>query len=341
MFYTPAAGVDFAAQLREDRTVGTIDGSALDLGGARPGFWRTVRWVLGGLVGGSVLLWALCVPLSLLNLVGISSGTGMAPYMPWSLDGPWAVAAAIGWGAGVSLLIGDQVCRALVRGTGVRASRWWTALAVAAGGYGGMALGRAGTAQAYWAWWLVSCAVWLVVFSLSGAVRRAPRWLSAVRARWVVLALLVLVAPYALTHPFAASGSGGSDSSGSADGTQLYPLRPGRPIEVDFGLSAARLPFTVTSVSLTGRHLGLLHTAAVTLSGDGDPQSPFAGPGRLHSTRLPLHVPAGRSLWISYAMSLARCGGATITGVRVHYRMLGLSLAQTVRASSGSALFCG
>ncbi len=299
----------------------TFGATSFPLGAAppagRPGVWSTLVSVFRAQVAVYVILFAASIPLSLLARVGFSGG-GLGVYRGWTITGAWSAVAAASWWMVVSVVVGAFVRNALADRFGPTPSLVWTALGAGVGGYAGLLLGHTGAGRVGLATLLTALLVRALAFDANGYTRPTPAWWPRPRRALAIGLAALIVGPFALLHPFAADGSGsGWDGSGSAE----------------IGLSTARLPMTVTGVSLVGRNLRAVGPVRIGLAlGGGEPTS-------RHS---PLHVPAGQTLWIGYSAPRRGCAGtATVTGVRLHYRMLGLPLTMVVRAQSDTVLGCG
>jgi hypothetical protein len=301
--------------------------------GGRPRYSFTFRAVAVGLITGLAALWAICTVVSLLRVVGLSSPPGSTLYAPWVIDGPWSLAAVLAWGLLVSSLVAAFVGRRMQARTHTTVSRALMIVSVAAGGYGPWLLGTTVLARVVMSLLLTPAIVRVVVFEPSGQPRQLPARLelSAGRLAGLLLfAALVVVAPFALLHPFALRGSGESGGASVSAGWQ-YDVQPGQIVKAEAGLETGLFPVTVTAVRVLGqsRALRILSftpgdNAPVTASGAG----------------LPMRIAAGQSLWVSYKLALRYCTDppASITRIRVSYRELGLALTQTVPLAGSNTL---
>jgi len=317
-------------------SMSAVDGPTLALGGGstggRPGYLRLLPGVLWGQILGSVGLWVLCVVLSFASLVGVGGVTWI--YLPWSISGAWSLAAAVGWGTLVAALIAGAVRDGVRRRAADAPALLWTTIAVALAGYGSMALGSTAGARIALSVLLAPLTVRLLAFTADGRARPAPASPYLPRPRTLILLAVALAVPYSVTHPFAAQGSGVSGPGAGQGSDYRFAVGPGRPVSVDVGLSSARFAAHVTGVAPVGRTADV-RTVAVAVTLDG--ASPASA-----STRLPSRVPAGSQPWISLSVALRRCPSApaTVTGVRLGYRMLGLELTQQVALEQPVELTC-
>ncbi len=220
--------------------------------------------------------------------------------------------------------------------TGAWPSRTLTQMSVALGGYGPWLLATSPGGHVVLSLLAIPAILRVLAFDRAGQPRRVPRCFELSLGPFtavLVACAVVLIVPFALQHPFTANGY----SPQAADGKIVHPTKPGRWLTASAGLTGGRFAVAVTGVRLLGPSGGL-RVAPGVLS-VGGPTFPFA-----RRAPLPFHVPAGRSLWVSYRLKIRRCEGRPVgvTRIRLSYRELGLSLTQTVRLADGSMLLtCG
>lgn len=146
----------------------------------RPSLFRLLAAVLAGEVVGAVVLWCAAIVLSVLGLAPIG-GAQHWFWLPWTVNGVWALAGAIGWGYMVCCLIARLVAERIERRGYGRPAAGWLRVAIAISGYGGMAVGDTGGAHVLAAVVGGAAVIRLVAFNLSGSLR-AWRWTPARRA---------------------------------------------------------------------------------------------------------------------------------------------------------------
>ena len=305
-----------------------------------PGYWRLFGPSMFALFFGTIGLFAIVLVLSLTAIVGINSGTNLLLYAPWVIDGPWALAASVGWAALVSAMIGSILLGRVRTRIGVSLSRVLSWAAVAIGGYLPWLVTTSPTGRLGLSLLATPAALRFVAFDGAGRPRALPSSFYVPR-RYRLAALLVVIAaivgPYALLHPLSVHGSGESGGNFTdGDAGYAYTVRPGEPVQAELGLQTGAFPITVTGVRLV--HLPSAVRVIRVSRG--------SSPALLHqpqSPRFSIRVAARDSFWIGYAVALRRCPSnpVAVTQLKVSYRELGLSLTQTVPlAGSNTLLSC-
>lgn len=295
---------------------------ALD-GWRRPSLFGLLAAVLGGEVMGAVTLWVISVILAIPGIAPFG-GAQRWVWLPWQIDGLWALLGAIGWGylvcTLVAALVADRVER---RGYG-RPAAAWLRIAIAISGYGAMAVGRTAATHVFVAIVAGAVVIRLVVFNLDGSPR-AWRWVMPRRARVVSAIAAALVAlSYSATHAFAGDGDGGTYGSG----TIITHL--GHTETISVGLSQIRLPVDITGATFTGP--GAAHVRVSSLSlGMGFPTGPL---------RLPYRLGAGRSLWIDATVRLTSCGDVTVNSLKLRYTVLGIATSESIPLQQPLSMGC-
>jgi hypothetical protein len=300
--------------------------------GRRPDYWVVWRRVLLAEVGGSLCLLAIAAVLSWTSLASVDV-SNLSMYAPWLIDGPWSLAASLGWGLLVVALIGSIVRAQVQARTGRELSRGLTFAAVAIGGYGPTVFNVSSAVRLVLTVSVTSALMLVLGFEHSGEPRRLPALLEFSRRRLAVVLpviAVVLVAPFAVLHPllsFASLETGAFSSAPNPESQPIYYLRPGGHIQVATAMKPGHLPITVTGARILGTD-GVLRVDRVTVSRDSPPY-PFTANNR---TQLPLRVDAGHALWISAKLTLIRCvtSAVTVSAVQISYRELGLALTQAV-----------
>jgi hypothetical protein len=302
----------------------------------RPGYWRLLGGVLIGQAIGYVLLYAVCLLLSLAGLVGVSF-RGLSPYLPWTIAGPWSAAAASAWALLVVVaLVAPAVRYQAQLATNRRPALFWTAVAVAIGGYVPLSMHSSVAGRAAISTLLTTLLLSTLAYDRRGRPRDGPPALSGRLAWSLGAAAALLLVTYTLSHPFVADGSGAEGSAASLpSGAALYALRPGATTTALVGLDSARLPAKITAVTLVDPTSDV-QLDAVRLALDSPPL------GDAGMIGLPFRVPASHSAWISLTVSLRNCPSTPValTRLRLHYRILGLDLTQTVDLQNPTGLNC-
>lgn len=295
---------------------------ALD-GWRRPSLFGLLAALLGGEVLGAVALWVIAVVLAIPGIVPFG-GAQQWLWLPWRIDGPWALFGAVGWGylvcALVAALVADRVER---RGYG-RPAAAWLRVAIALSGYGAMAVGRTAAAHVFVAVAGGAVVIRLVAFNLDGSPR-AWRWAVPRRARMIgAVAAALFALSYSATHAFAGDGSGGSYGGG----TIITHLGHSETISV--GLSQIRLPVEITGAAFTGPGAAHVRVSSYTLGTTG------AGP----ALRLPHRLGAGNALWIGAKVTLTSCGNVTVNTFRLRYTVLGIATSESIPLQQPLNLSC-
>jgi hypothetical protein len=294
----------------------------------RPRFWLLVLGTFWGQVLGTLAVLACALPLLLLvEIPLVRDGF----FWPWTVGDAWSLLANVAW----SVVLVVPVA-ALVRiGVTHRApapALGWIVVAVAAGGYLTYAATENGGGRLVIAILATAALVRGLAYETSGAVRP---WPLPLRTRWLVAAvagaLLVGVVPYGLLHPFRALNGGGGPSGSSTDarGHQVYDVKPGHTVVATSDIGLGGGPVRVESIEPIGASR-TLQVRDITVG--------FAWPERGRS--LPTNMrDETQQLNLRLAVPGCQPGGA-ITAVRLHYRLHGLALAQTVRLSPPVAARC-
>lgn len=310
----------------------------------RPSLPRLLGAVLAGEVIGAMVLWILAMLLTILKLAPVA-GAQEWMWLPWNVDGIWALAGALGWGylvcALIARLVGERIER---RGYG-RPAAGWLRIAVAVSGYGGMALGRTGDAVLA-AVLGGAIVIRLVAFNFDGSLR-AWRWRLSDGTQLLVALLAALIAlSYSGLHSFVADGSGGTL------GTGPNPVRPGHSQLIQVALEHLSLPATITGVSFTGPGDQFLTSSGLVIGGNS---STMLIPNSLrryaaahhwsgyvwHATRLPHRVSGGQEIWISQTVKLTSCADVTVNALNLRYRVLGISTSEKIPLQTPLTLICG
>ena len=302
-------------------------------GFGRPGYWRLFRGTMFGQAWGSIVLWCVCIGLTLAGVLNIDDG---AVYLPWQIHGVWPLGAAVGWGLFVTTLIGGWVRVGVAERTDVEPARGWCMLAVALGGYGSLLVAQTTGTAVVLAALLTPALVSVLVFQRSGVARPFPAADAFSRPLRLGLATLalVLVLPYGALHPLRVDGPQGPDSviapAGYDGNSEIYAVRVGQPLGFDSDMQIGRFGMTVTGVRVLTSGPAV-RTVDVVVSGlTGTP------------AHLPVALAGKQQLWVTYRVELTRCARAktTVSGIRIYYRMWGLALSQTVATSAPTELFC-
>jgi hypothetical protein len=234
------------------------------------------------------------------------------------LSGPWSILAAAGWATLVVALIAALVRGTIANSLNVEIARLWTVVAVALGGYLPWLLHSPDRTKVLASAVLTPLLLRTLAFDDSGNVRRAPSLTSRKLWPFLVPLTLLLVVPYSLTHPFIAQGESGG--SGMSNGVFSDTVRVGHGVTIDSGIAGSHFTAELAGVSLYGETAGL-QIVRVRVSA-----TPFDG------RSLSFRLPATAQRWIALTIKLRSCATPplTISGLRLRYRMFGLSLAQKV-----------
>ena len=142
-------------------------------------------------------------------------GASQWVWLPWRIDGLWALVGAIGWGYVVCSIVACFVGQSIGHRGFERPAAGWLRIAIAISGYGAMAVGRTAAAHIAVAVLAGAVLIRLIAFTRDGSARGWP-WPFPPRVRLTVMLLAVAVAlSYSALHPFAADGTGGTTPPGS------------------------------------------------------------------------------------------------------------------------------
>jgi hypothetical protein len=326
----------------------TIEANIFAVRGARgtrrPGYLKLLPGVLGGQLVGGVMLYAVVALLAFSSLAGVSA-SNLSLYLPWTVDGVWSLAADLGWAALVLALVVPRVHAGVGRRAKEPPALEWTAVSVAVGGYGPLLLIHAsGPGVAAVSILVTPLLLRALAYDRGGSARGYHVRLH--RRSWLGLgaAIAVVILPFSLTHPFLAQGTqtfgGGPLRSATAgalsSARDIYSVEPGQVVQSGVGLRSGPLSSEITGVTLRGSGTPL-RVEGLTLS-TGDPG--FSALGR--HPQLPLELPAGRSLWITYAVALRSCSfpASSVDRVVLHYRVLGIGMSEVVPVQDATELAC-
>jgi len=322
-----------------------LSGSPRTFDGPRPRLFRLLGAVLGGEVLAAVTLWILGIILTVLGLAPLG-GAQQWVWLPWHIDGAWALVGAIGWGYLVCTLVAVLVRDGITRRGYEKPQAAWMRISIAISGYGAMAVGHTGAAHAFAAVIAGAVVIRLVAFNLDGSAR-AWRWhLTACEQVLAVLIAAFVGFSYSALHPFAADGDGGTFASGT------IMAHVGHTDEVDVGLNAVRLATEVTGVTLTGPGATHFKAGSIVLTRNGNPETVvphwarvhLAGPPYggyvLHPTRFPYRVPAGDEVWITSQIRLSSCADISVNTLTLHYTILGISTNESIPLQQPLNLSC-
>jgi hypothetical protein len=314
-------------------------------GWPRPRLFKLLGAVIGGEVLGWVVLWILGIVLEVAGLAPLG-GAQQWVWLPWHIDGVWAVVGAIGWGYLVCTLVGVLVSDGITRRGYERPAAAWLRISIAISGYGAMAVGRTNGARVALAVLGAAVVIRLVAFNPDGSAR-AWRWTLTPRQRVLMLLLAALVGlSYTALHPFTANGNGGNYASAT------IVAHVGHTNEVDIGLNAIHIPAQITAVTLTGSGAAHFRVHSIVLTTNGQPETVI--PRRLgnqygarlyggyvqHATRFPYRAPTGKGVWITAQVTLTSCAAISVNTLRLRYTMLGISTAESIPLSQPLKLRC-
>ena len=299
---------------------------AVETPGRRPrGLWRAT---LTGQVVGLLVLWVISFAFAFVPLAGL--GSNFSIYLPWRIDGLWALAGAIGWCWLVTALIASVVRYSLWSKEIARPRVAWVQLSVGIAGYGALLLTRSDGGRLAIA--VVGAPVLLGVlgYRRDGRVRAWPVRLD----RWVavlgVVALVVLAGSYSVPHAFVLDG-GDSISAGGVDHVRL-----GKAMAINLQTNGVLPATDVQGVSIAGRGTAALRIRSARYALD------YPGlPGR-RSTPLPFKVPSRRSLWVTLNVALRSCPSTPVVIDRLDlsYRTLGIDTTMSVALKDPVRLAC-
>jgi hypothetical protein len=312
--------------------------------GRRPSVFGLAASVLAGGFTAGLLFWAIGLPLGWLSMIPLDGQPFRSPWLPWQVEGMWALVAAVGWGSVTCVVTAEFVCEAITRRRTERPATEWAAVSVAVGGYAGLALGSSSGTKAFYAVGLGAVTLWLLAFDVTGRPR-VWRWPASRRVRMLTVAGALLVAlSYSVTHAFLADGS-------ATPGNSPVAVRVGQSRIFGVGLDGMRVPITVQSVTLTGPGSANVRVGAIALnlnaSGPAVALSRYGRSSGGHGAglartalRQPFRVPAGRSLWISVRISLRACQSATLDTMKLGYTVLGVRTSASIPLSGPMTLIC-
>lgn len=295
----------------------------------RPGYRQLLRATVAALAAAAISLWVLSAVLALAGLWPFNS---VDPLKPWVIDGVWSLVAALAWGALVSLFIAGLLLRSSVWYERAKPSAWWTAGAVAIGVYGVSLLPLAWGLRVLLALAITPLFLAQIAYLPTGAVRR---WRLGRRGeRALLIAALLLVASFAVTHPYAAGGSGVENSGGNvAEGASV-------------GLNGALIPTQVVAARFSATVLGSRTTVTVpgVVTGDGDAGFSSMGERGASTGARPGHFGSHQEVWVGFGEgtgSICPAGAElTLTEVTLHYRILGIATSQRVKLQSPTTVHC-
>lgn len=291
---------------------------AVDGSGPRPSLFRLLAAVLAGECLGAVTLWVASVACAFLRLAPFG-GAETRVWLPWKVDGVWALIGALGWGYLVSMLAARLVGEAIERRGYGRPAAGWLRIAIAVSGYGATAVGRTPGAHVFTAVIAGTVLTRFVAFNLDGSLR-AWNWTLPRRARVAAASGALLVALfYSGTHSFAADGDGGTFTQG------VIAAHVGHTDMIEVGLAHFWLPAKITGVDFTGPGAARLRASRLVLGSDSS---------------LPYHLTGGQTLWISEYVRLAECGNATVNTLKLRYTILGISTGETIPLQDPLTLSC-
>jgi hypothetical protein len=288
----------------------------------RPSLFGLLRAVLAGEVLGAVMLWVISIVLAIPGIAPFG-GDQRWVWLPWQIDGLWALVGALGWGYLVATLVARLVTDSIERRGYGRPAAVWLRFAIAISGYGAMAVGHTAAAHVFVAVVGAAAVIRLLVFNLDGSPR-PWRWAVPRRARLAgVIAAALIALSYSATHAFAGDGSGGS----YATGTILTHV--GQTETVSVGLSEIRLPVDVTAATFSGPGSAHLRVSSLGLGMDDS-----------HALRLPYRLGAGKGLWISATVKLTSCANATVNTFKLGYTVLGIATSESIPLQQPLSLSC-
>jgi hypothetical protein len=297
-------------------------------GWPQPRLLRLLGAVIGGEVLGAVTLWVLSVVLAIAGLTPFG-GAQHWVWLPWQIDGVWALVGAIGWGYLVCTLVALLVSDRITRRGYERPAAAWLRISIAISGYGAMAVGHTGAAHVFVAVVSGPLVIRLVAFEPDGSAR-AWRWTLTRREQVVTMLLAALVGlSYSALHPFAADGSGGSY------GPAPIVARVAHLEQVAIGLNAIHIPAQITGVTLTGSGAAHFRVHAIVLNNGGP-----VGAYPVQATRFPYRVPAGQEVWITARVRLSSCGDIGVNTLRLRYTILGINTTESIPLSQPLIMTC-
>jgi hypothetical protein len=313
-------------------------------GWRRPSFGGLLLSVFAGEFQAAMALWVISIPVG---------GLGFAPvggqhdwmWLPWRIDGVWALLGAAGWAYLICALVAWLVAGSLQR-TGVDLPETgWLRVAIAISGYGGMALGTTLGGRVACAVVLGVILIRLLALEADGTARRWPWQMERRHQLLIALAAVLAGFSYGATHAFVADGSGGSYDS------QTTYVRVGEAQIIDVGLNHLHFGAKLQSATLTGAGASNVRVTSMVLSlgNPADVSLPsFVAhlPKRYRSmyavkpTHFPYSVPAGKDLWLSAVVALRSCDSGTLSTLRLHYAVLGIATTANIPIQQPLTLNC-
>jgi hypothetical protein len=313
-------------------------------GWRRPSFGGLLSSVFAGEFQAALTLWVISIPVGALGFAPVG-GQHDWVWLPWRIDGVWALLGAAGWAYLICALVAWFVAGSLRRSGIDLPETGWLRVAIAISGYGGMALGTTLGGRVLCAVVLGVILIRLLVLRADGAARP---WLWPVGRRGqVLIALAALLAgfSYGAAHAFVADGSGGSYDS------QASYVRVGEAEIIDVGLSHLHFGAKLQSATLTGAGASNIRVTSMVLSLENPADLPLPSflahvPKRYRSmytvklTHFPYSIPAGKDLWLSAVVALRSCDSGTLSTLKLRYTVLGIATTANVPIQQPLTLSC-
>ncbi len=310
----------------------------------RPSFGRLLLSVFAGEFQAALALWVLSLPVGGLGFAPVG-GQQTWMWLPWRIDGIWALLGAAGWAYLICTIVAWFVAGSLQR-SGVELSETgWLRVAIALSGYGGMALGTTLGGRVVCAVVLGGILTRVLVLQADATARRWPWQLERRQQLLVVLVAALASFSYGLTHAFVAEGSGGSYNGDSTN------VRVGEAQIIDVGLSHLHFRAKIQSATLTGAGASNVSVTSMVLSlgNPADVSLPSflrQVPKRYRSmytvkpTHFPYNLPAGQDLWLTAAVALRSCDSGTLSTLRLRYTVLGIATTASIPIQQPLTLSC-
>lgn len=322
-----------------------LSGSPRTFDGPPPRLSKLLGAVIGGELLAAVTLWILGIILSILGLAPLG-GAQEWVWLPWHIDGVWALIGALGWGYLVCTIVAVLVRDGITRRGYERPQAAWMRISIAISGYGAMAIDSHVDGEIVIAVLAGAVLIRFVAFNRDGSAR-AWRWHLTGREQVLAMLIAALVGfSYSALHPFAADGNGGTFTDATVT------THVGHTTELEVGLNAVHLTTRFTGVTFTGPGAAHFRAGAIVLTRDGNPETVvshwarvhLAGPPYggyvLHPTRLPYRVPAGDEAWISTQVKLTSCADISVNTLVLHYRVLGISTSESIPLQQPLRMSC-